>query len=65
MTRPRDTGQVGTRPALARPLPGLCHLTGHLYLGTAPGNDRPIYALSVRADARRTEPHAPWRPTTD
>jgi tRNA 2-thiouridine synthesizing protein A len=55
---------IATDPAAPIDLPAWCHLTGHLYLGAAPGNGRPIYALSVRADARRTEAHAPWRSTT-
>jgi tRNA 2-thiouridine synthesizing protein A len=54
---------IATDPAAPIDLPAWCHLTGHHYLGAVPGNDRPTYALSVRADARRTEPHAPWRST--
>ncbi|WP_146615575.1 hypothetical protein [Nonomuraea aridisoli] len=65
MTCPGHGGRWGQDQLWSGRSPAWCHLTGHLYLGTAPGNDRPLYALSVRADARRTEPHAPWRSTTD
>ncbi|GAB2488634.1 sulfurtransferase TusA family protein [Streptosporangium sandarakinum] len=55
---------IAADPAAPIDLPAWCHLTGHHYLGPLSGNGRPVYALSVRADARRAEPHAPWRSTT-
>lgn len=55
---------IATDPAAPLDLPAWCHLTGHHYLGPLPGHGCPTYAIRVRADARRTEPHAPWRSTT-
>ncbi|MGW0485343.1 sulfurtransferase TusA family protein [Nonomuraea sp. NPDC003214] len=54
---------IATDPAAPIDLPAWCHLTGHHYLGPVPGNDRPTYAVSVQADARRTDPQAPWHST--
>ncbi|MFI6705493.1 sulfurtransferase TusA family protein [Nonomuraea sp. NPDC050478] len=55
---------IATDPAAPIDLPAWCHLTGHRYLGALTSRGRPAYAISVRADARRTEPHAPWRSAT-
>ncbi|MEO3805236.1 sulfurtransferase TusA family protein [Nonomuraea sp. B1E8] len=55
---------IATDPAAPIDLPAWCHLTGHHYLGPLSGRDRPTYAIGVRADAHRTERHAPWRSIT-
>lgn len=51
---------IGTDPAAPLDLPAWCHTTGHNKLRPVPG-DRPVYALRLTADARRTRPDAPWR----
>ena len=53
-----------TDPAAPIDLPAWCHLTGHTYLGPAPTDDRPTYAVQVCAAATVTDPAHPWRPTT-
>ncbi|MFF9810610.1 sulfurtransferase TusA family protein [Streptomyces coeruleorubidus] len=50
---------IATDPAAPLDLASWCHMTGHEYLGSVPG-DRPAYALRVAADARATRPDAPW-----
>ncbi|MFF4962767.1 sulfurtransferase TusA family protein [Streptomyces sp. NPDC001222] len=54
---------VATDPAAPLDLPAWCHLTGHHYLGPAPGDDRPVYALRLSVNARPTKADAPWWPT--
>lgn len=43
-------------------LPVWCHMTGHEYLGTVPG-EIPTYAVRVVSDPRDTDPGSPWRVT--
>ncbi|KMS79422.1 MULTISPECIES: sulfurtransferase TusA family protein [Streptomyces] len=54
---------VDTDPAAPLDLPAWCHMTGHHYLGPAPDDDRPVYALRLSAKARPTAAGAPWRLT--
>ncbi|WP_405810401.1 sulfurtransferase TusA family protein [Streptomyces sp. NBC_00210] len=46
---------IATDPAAPLDLPAWCHMTGHNNLCPVPG-DRPVYALRLTADARRTGP---------
>ncbi|MEU1571654.1 sulfurtransferase TusA family protein [Streptomyces collinus] len=55
---------IATDPAAPLDLPAWCHMTGHHYLGSVPDPaGRPLYALSLAADARPTRPDAPWHST--
>ncbi|QUW85718.1 sulfurtransferase TusA family protein (plasmid) [Streptomyces mirabilis] len=51
---------IATDPAAPLDLPAWCHMTGHHYLGPVPGDERPVYALRIAADARPTRASAPW-----
>lgn len=53
---------IATDPAAPLDLPAWCHMTGHTYLGPAPGHDQPVYVLRLTAGARPTRADAPWHP---
>jgi tRNA 2-thiouridine synthesizing protein A len=53
---------IAIDPAAPLDLPAWCHLTGHTYLGPAPGADRPTYAVQVTATVAVTDPDRPWLP---
>jgi tRNA 2-thiouridine synthesizing protein A len=53
---------IAIDPAAPLDLPAWCHLTGHTYLGLAPGTDRPTYTVRVAAVAALTDPDRPWLP---
>ncbi|MFC7884763.1 sulfurtransferase TusA family protein [Streptomyces sp. NPDC057376] len=55
---------IATDPAAPLDLPAWCHMTGHHYLGAVHGDERPVYALQLAADALSTRADAPWHPTT-
>lgn len=50
-----------TDPVAPIDLPAWCRLTGHAFLGTVPGTNRPTYAVQVTARPVATQPDAPWR----
>ncbi|MFJ9368656.1 sulfurtransferase TusA family protein [Nocardia sp. NPDC101769] len=53
---------IATDPAAPLDLPAWCHMTGHHYLGpVVDPAERPVYALTLAAGARPTQPDAPWR----
>lgn len=43
-------------------LPVWCHMTGHGYLGTVDGRDRPTYAVQVASRPAPTDARNPWHP---
>ncbi len=55
---------VTSDPVAPIDLPVWCHMTGHAYLGTVDGHERPTYAVQVTARPSPTDAGNPWRTST-
>ncbi|UZN03637.1 sulfurtransferase TusA family protein [Cellulomonas sp. S1-8] len=52
---------VTVDPVAPIDLPVWCHMTGHAYLGTVDGTERPTYAVRVARRPVATDASNPWR----